>query len=353
MLLKISSEGRPDIIEKESLGSLGKIEKDLENWMSKRLDLLLDNYQLWTIHQERPAKREADIIALDDQGNTFIFELKRGTADHKAVGQLFNYWTMIAKMKYEDLEQKAREYYQQNQLELRWEHRKEFNLTRPFEEKEFNQKSHLFVVAETSNENLWDMIKFLRGRFQIPIAFIKFDVYRLGTETIIHFDTSDATELLNEITGEAETQQEELYKDEERYFWYNTNSHNLEPEQHGKTFELKVAATYGPRIYGEKLARAEIGDHVFAYSNSEGIRAYGIVTGKWNGRKVGIDEQAVRSDRKEYHLPTEWKVVLSKEESIPPDVIRSFGYNNFRGTFRRIWNAKFARELKKLIESKG
>lgn len=50
-------------------------------------------------------------------------------------------------------------------------------------------------------------------------------------------------------------------------------------------------------------------------SRKEGIRAYGIVTGKWNGRKVGIDEQVVRSDRKEYHLPTEWKWCFRKKKA--------------------------------------
>lgn len=74
MLLKITSKGESYVIDKEPLESLGKHEKHLEKWLSKNLERLIDGMQLWTIHEERPAQSEADIIALDDAGNTFIIE---------------------------------------------------------------------------------------------------------------------------------------------------------------------------------------------------------------------------------------------------------------------------------------
>lgn len=350
MLLRISSKGN-DVIENEPLESLEKYEKDLENWMAENLNLLFDSYPLWTIHQERPARSEADVIALDDAGNTFIFELKREQADYRSIGQLFNYWTTIAKMEYDELERRAKKYHENDRLDLSFEHFHFFNLKKPIEKEKFNQESRLFVVAEKTNEKLWDIITFLRSRFKIPIAFIKFDVYRLGDELVLHFDTSDASELLDVITGEEESRIEEMYEDRERYFWYNTNKHNLDPpDLHEKTFKLSVAATYGPKIYGDKLAQAKKGDHVFAYANGEGIRAYGKVTQKWNERKVGPEEEAVIRDGNEYHLPTSWEIVLPKEAAIKPDEIRALGYNNFRGTFRRIWNSEFAKKLKEQME---
>lgn len=353
MLLRISSKGN-NVIDKEPLESLGKYEKDLENWMANHLHLLLDGYELWTIHQERPAKREADIIALDNEGNTFIFELKRGEADHQAVGQLFDYWTTVAQMKYDELERIARRHYKRDDLELYWEHYKKFNLKKRLGKTEFNQDSRLLVVAERANENLWNLISFLRGRFKIPIAFIKFDVYRLkGDELVLHFDTTDASELLDRITGEEEVMAEELYEDQEKYFWYNTNKEYLDPPSlHQKVFKIGVVATYGPKIFGEKLAQATKGDHVFAYANGEGIRAYGRITRKWNGKNVGAKEKTVRKDRREYHLPVDWEIVLLKKDAMRPDEIRALGYNNFRGTFRRIRNTEFAEKLQREMDSR-
>lgn len=351
MLLRISSEGKK-VIDKESLQSLGKLEKDLEDWMAENLDSLLEGYELYPIHKESPAKSEADIIALDDQASTFIFELKRGQADHRAVGQLFNYWTKVAKMKYDELEQAARKYHGKQDLKLYWEHYKNFNPKKRVEEQEFNQKSHLIVVAESANEELWDMITFLRSRFEIPLAFIKFDVYHLEDgELLLYFDTSDAIQLLDKLSGEEEVRAEELYEDKERYFWYNTNKKHLEPpDLHDKVFNMSIAATYGPNTYGEKLAEAKKGDHVFAYANGEGIRAYGKVTQKWNGNAVGKEEKAVTRDRPEYHLPVNWEIVFTKEEAIRSDEIRALGYNDFRGTFRRIRYTEFARNLKKEMD---
>jgi len=323
--------------------------------MASNLDSLLDNYELYTIHQERPAKSEADIIALDSEGNTFIFELKRGQADHRAVGQLFNYWTRAAKMKYDELEQAARKHHSNDDLNLIMEHYRRFNLRKRIEKEEFNRESRLIVVAESANEELWGMISFLRGRFKIPIAFIKFDVYRLEDgELVLHFDTSDTSELLDEITGEEEVTAEELYEARERYFWYNTNKEFLDPQDlHYKVFDMGVAATYGPKMFGEKLAEAKIGDHIFAYANGEGIRAYGKVTGKWHGKTIGEEEEAVTRDENEYHLPVSWEIVFPKEKAIRPDEVRALGYNNFRGTFRRIRNTEFAKDLRREMDSRA
>lgn len=353
MLLKISSRGEV-IIEKEPLESLGKMEKHVEKWMEKNLDRLIDRIELLPIHVERPAKSEADIIALDSEGNTCIFELKRGKADHKAVGQLFNYWTNIAEMRYDKLQEMAlahlkKEGFKEENFDLSVKHLIHFNLKKKIEKEKFNQESRLFVVAEEANESLWKMIIFLRERFKIPIAFIKFEIYRLLTgrdeELVLHFDTSDANKLWDEITKE-EALAEELYQDKERSWWYNTNKAHLDPEHiHDEVFNMGVVATYGPKIYGEKLVDAIRGDHVFAYATGEGIRAYGNVTQKWNGKPVGPKEKALAKDRREYHLPVRWEIVLQKEEAIRPDEIRNLGYNNFRGTFRRIWNSEFAKNL--------
>lgn len=261
-------------------------------------------------------------------------------------------------MKYDKLQERARRHHKNENLDLAYEHFKFFNLRNAIDEEEFNKDSRLLVVAERANENLWNMIRFLRNRFRVPLGFVKYEIYRLKTgkneEIVLHFDTSDASELLNEITGEEEAVVEELYEDRERYFWCNTNKEHLDPpELHDKMFDIGVAATYGPKIFGQKLASAVKGDHVFAYANGEGIRAYGRVTRKWSGKLVGSEEKAMtKGSRREYHLPVRWEIVLKQDEAIRPDEIRALGYNNFRGTFRRIRNPEFANRLIAVMKSK-
>ena len=69
-----------------SLNDLGKIEKDLESILSINMfDTLFEDNPLLTIFQERPRQPEPDIVALDQEGNTVIFELKRTIAHDDAL----------------------------------------------------------------------------------------------------------------------------------------------------------------------------------------------------------------------------------------------------------------------------
>ena len=90
-------------------------------------------------------------------------------------------------------------------------------------------------------------------------------------------------------------------------------------------------------------------DEVFAYITGEGIRGYGTIIKQWHGH--AIDNEIIPSvtkDWPEYHLNVEWIIILTKEQAIKPDEIRTLGYNNYRGTFRRI-RSKYYPFIQKLI----
>lgn len=358
MLLKITLGGETSVIEEEPLETLEKYEKHLELWLSKNLDRLMDGIRLWTIHREKQGKSEPDVVALDDRGNTFIFELKRGKADYEAVGQLFNYWSTIAKMDYDNLLKMGARYHNRSDFNLSIEHSKYFGLKKPLEKEKFNKESRLIAVSEEADASLLNIITFLRENYRVPLSFVRYKTYRMkegsNDELIIHFDNADTDKLLNQITGEDAIVDSEVYDDNaERFFWYNTDKDHLDyPSEHDKIFKIGVAATYGPASYGEKLASAKKGDKVFAYANGEGIRAYGTVAEKWNGKSIPETGEAAIRNFPQYHLPVDWERVLDKEKAIRPDEIRARGYNNFRGTFRRIYNPEFVNELKKEINSR-
>lgn len=74
------------------LSAIGKLEKDLENILANHLlDMLFEDAPLMTIFQERQRQSEADLYALDQNGDLVIFELKRGTVIEDAVRQLLGY----------------------------------------------------------------------------------------------------------------------------------------------------------------------------------------------------------------------------------------------------------------------
>ncbi len=63
-------------------------EKDLENLLATHLlDVLFEGAPLLPIFQERQLQSEADLYAINREGDLVIFELKRGLAGEDAVLQ--------------------------------------------------------------------------------------------------------------------------------------------------------------------------------------------------------------------------------------------------------------------------
>ena len=83
MLYKLgSTNGKFDQLEPipfKDFSSFGQLEKDLEELIAQSmLDVLFEEASLMPIFQERQYQAEADIYALNEEGELIIFELKRG-----------------------------------------------------------------------------------------------------------------------------------------------------------------------------------------------------------------------------------------------------------------------------------
>ncbi len=82
------------------------LEKELEDLLAQNLwDVLFESSQLMPIFQERSWQPEADIYALNEQGDLVIFELKRAHADGGAVHQALRYCEKAGRYSYEKLEE--------------------------------------------------------------------------------------------------------------------------------------------------------------------------------------------------------------------------------------------------------
>jgi hypothetical protein len=69
------------------------------------------------------------------------------------------------------------------------------------------------------------------------------------------------------------------------YFFYNTDVDAFGgAERYQVLFDEGIAATSGPRSYGEQLGRLKPGDHLLMYANGLGVVAVGSVLEFWDGR---------------------------------------------------------------------
>ncbi len=89
--------------EFEEIGYSLSLERDLEDYLSRNLDVVEEGLRLVERQKELPGMGRLDILARDRKGNFVVIELKAGQADEKAVGQLQAYMEYLREQGYENI----------------------------------------------------------------------------------------------------------------------------------------------------------------------------------------------------------------------------------------------------------
>jgi len=154
MLYKIEKEGdKYASLVPQGFDHL-ELEKDLENLLA---DHLMESLQLIPIFQERQRQEEADIYAINADGDLVIFELKRGEVGDDAVHQILRYSDISSDWKYDELQAKFNTYKGskgQVSLPLEKYHQDVFELESPLQRQKFNSSQHLIIVGYSGNDSL-------------------------------------------------------------------------------------------------------------------------------------------------------------------------------------------------------
>jgi hypothetical protein len=190
MLYKLNSaNGKFDKLEPvayKDFASFGNIEKDLENLIaSSLLDVLFENSSLMPIFQERQRQAEADIYALNENGELIIFELKRSFAGEEAVHQALRYAQNAGQWSYSKLQEKYRKY-SNTETELTKAHQEAFNREHALHAKEINNRQHLVVIGSAADDNLINAVDYWK-RQGISIEFLPYRIYEIEQEKYFEF----------------------------------------------------------------------------------------------------------------------------------------------------------------------
>ena len=166
--------------------NFGQREQHLENLIAANiLDVLFEDARLMPVFQERPIQPEADIYALDERGDLFIFELKRGTAGEDALIQALRYAQDAGQWTFAELEDRYRRY-SNGETGLLRAHQQAFSLDPPLDPRQINTCQHLVIIGSAANERLIDAVDYWR-RQGISIQFLPYRVYELGEERYFEF----------------------------------------------------------------------------------------------------------------------------------------------------------------------
>lgn len=193
MLFKMHDDDVLEPLPFVDFGDEKKLEKDLENLLASNLvGVLFEHAPLLPIHQERPRQGEADIYALNADGDLVVFELKRATAGAGSLDQLFRYVTKAGDWNYTEMDRKFRAYNERYGpselagLPLAEAHQEALRLSDPLEAGQFNQKQYMWVIGSAADTELIRAIEFWRSK-GLPIDFFPYRVYRIGEERYFEF----------------------------------------------------------------------------------------------------------------------------------------------------------------------
>ncbi len=326
-------------LKEVSLADSGLHEKDLENLISKRIDQLVRTDQLMVIMQERSRQEEPDILALDEAGTLFIFELKRWEGRSENILQVLRYGQKFGRYEYDRLNWYYQSYRRPSQqdMSLKEAHRDYFELSEPLEENLFNNSQQFVVVTNGLDYDTWDAIAYWKTK-KLNISPLIYRLFLLSDKLHIDFDPYGPVP--------------DAPKDQEGgLFVVNTNL-TYDPD----AYKDMVSERKGAAYYGRKYAIQNIqaGNSVCLYHVKVGVIGIGKAKTDFLTRDIGSDAEA------EYYVPIDFEYLVDiSQESWTKSAVHAREINAHFGTSYRFRQtvfqlpSEFAKFIKDQFQKRG
>lgn len=261
-------------------------ERHIEEFLKSRLAELVSEDHLMLIGQERAMQEEADLLALDRNGNLFIFELKRWSSSEENLLQVLRYGQKFGRYSYEELEVLAK---RQNKLEgsLKEKHQDYFELEDAVKESNFNNDQVFVLVTNGTDEDTLSAIKYWADK-NLDIKCSPYRVYEIEGKPFIQFDTFNPD---GDVIEERNTE----------FYIVNTNRSYMSSAYKDMLGDLKTgkASAY----YGRKFAVDVIPKNatVYLYHTRVGVIAKGRAMSAYAETDYNGDEN------EEHFVPLEFE----------------------------------------------
>ncbi|MBQ7959287.1 MAG: hypothetical protein IJ330_06240 [Oscillospiraceae bacterium] len=266
MLYKLNKNNQRETykkVKRVTLADIGWKEKDLEKLIAQNICDFVSSNDLMTLFTERPRKEEPDILALDKNGELYIFELKRWEGKQENLLQVLRYGQLFGKSDYDELNSMFHKTFGDKE-DLVESHALYFfgDKSKKIPEEKFNNKQHFVIVTNGIDQQTVESIIYWRNT-GISIDAIVYWVFEIEGEYYIEFNTY--------------SQMEDYLEYENNCYVLNTNENNNKKHTEDMLIHKKAAAYYPG--WREKIKKFQKGDIVFLYKSGVGIIAYGYADG--------------------------------------------------------------------------
>jgi len=239
------------------------LETKIEAWVSEDLTLIgVDGFvigrQIATDHG-----KFIDVLAMDEDGNLIIIELKRDRSPRDVVAQILDYASWIRRLSTGDVHALALS----KDLSLAKAYVDKFGTSLP---QTLNASHQMVIVASEVDEGTKRIIEYLSEEHDVGINAAFFNVFEAdGREWL----TTDALLDQEEVKDRAVKKAQAPWSG---YYYITGGAEEDRPWEDMRQYGFFTAS--GKQFFTKRLDQLSVGDKVFYYQKKNGYLGYGIVT---------------------------------------------------------------------------
>src|SRR5271157_1655791 len=320
----------PDILSNES---------NLEDWITKKPEIIDPNIMLIGKQVTNSYEKRMDLLAITEEGDLVIIELKRGKTPRECIAQLLDYASWIYHATQDEIERIASKFflnYRGKETTLSAEFKEFFEIAIP---ENINQDHKMILVASELDDESERIFHYLIDKYKININvfFFTYKQYESGQRQLIRAWLIDPNRIDNEIDAS---------KNMKTGFWFfNVGEKGKETRnwEDCKKFGF-LSAGQGLR-YKTKMLRIFEGMPLFVFLKKSGYVGFGIVKTrakpfkdfKFEFNKDYVDVSLLSllesgslkseflknnmddDDKCEYVIEIEWKEMRNRNEGVLGD----------------------------------
>ena len=292
------------------------LETKIEAWVANDLTLIgVDGFvigrQIATDHG-----KFIDVLAMDEDGNLVIIELKRDRSPRDIVAQVLDYASWVRRLNTGDVYTLALSL----DLSLAKAYRDKFGTSLP---QTLNASHQMVVVASEVDEGTKRIIEYLSEEHDVGINAAFFNVFEAdGREWL----TTDALLDQEEVKDRAVKKAQAPWSG---YYYITGGAEDDRPWQDMRQHGFFTAS--GKQFFTKRLDQLAAGDKVFYYQKKNGYLGYGLVTSEKaaasdyileDGRplveavpKAYLTKSADDPDNCAYVVGVEWKKTVDTKDA--------------------------------------
>ena len=253
-------DGQLNEVRRSSLSN----ESMLQDWIADNSSLL--GLELLVIGREVPTgnRGRIDILAINQEGNLFVIELKRNRTPRDVIAQVLDYASWVAELTTRDVHEIAEEELGKS---LRDVFRERFESPLP---EALNSNHSMLIVASEFDSQSERIVRYLASEHGVAINTAFFSVFEENGEQIL------ATDWLMDQQQVAERSESKKKAPWTGYYYVNAG------DKHGTRSwddmcEFGFISAGNGRFYSQRLEQLDVGDPIYAYQKGRGYVGFGIV----------------------------------------------------------------------------